>query len=163
MVREASRQYKGRCNAAALDWILRYAQEHGQVITPQAYLEAARHPEHPGHGDFTWDDGVAAEKWRLHQARMIIGSIRVMEDRTWQKEFHAVNIQVMEDPDARYRGYAQLPLIDESLDYQQQVAKSAVSRMRNFLRDYHNMRDRWPAVFAAIEEAISREEREAAG
>lgn len=41
--------------------------EHG-VLTPALVVDVARDPEHPLHSRFEWDDGIAAEKYRLVQA-----------------------------------------------------------------------------------------------
>ena len=49
--------------------------EHGK-LTPTLVLDAARAPEHPLHTHFEWRDGIAAEKWRLHQARELIRTVR---------------------------------------------------------------------------------------
>jgi hypothetical protein len=48
---------------------------HG-ALTPTVVVEAARDEESPLHAGFEWDDGVAAEQFRLSQARKIVISIR---------------------------------------------------------------------------------------
>ena len=47
------------------------------VLAPSAVVEAARNPESPLHAEFEWSDSVAAEKYRLNQARVLIRSVRV--------------------------------------------------------------------------------------
>ena len=48
------------------------ALERGGKVDPADLIEASRAPDHPCHGDFTWDvDAAAAERWR-DQARSII-------------------------------------------------------------------------------------------
>jgi hypothetical protein len=49
---------------------------HGR-LTAENLLGEARDPEHPLHPRFAWDDSVAAERWRLEQARQLIRSFRV--------------------------------------------------------------------------------------
>jgi hypothetical protein len=46
-------------------------------ITPEQVVEVARDPSSPLHPLFVWDDGEAAEKYRLDQARGVIRSCRV--------------------------------------------------------------------------------------
>lgn len=46
-------------------------------LSPKTLLDAARPDEAPLHGEFEWEDAVAAEKYRLHQARKIIEDITV--------------------------------------------------------------------------------------
>lgn len=52
-----------------------------QELTPQLVLKEATNPEHPLHRRFTWDDGEAATRWRLHQAQALIRSVNVVLDR----------------------------------------------------------------------------------
>lgn len=47
-------------------------------LTPEALVNAARSPHHPMHNDFIWNDKVAAEKYRLGQARGFIAEVRVV-------------------------------------------------------------------------------------
>lgn len=41
-------------------------------LTPSDLVDESRAEDAPLHGMFTWDDSVAAEKWRMHEARHII-------------------------------------------------------------------------------------------
>ena len=54
-------------------------------LTPQEIVEAARPEDSILHGCFEWDDGKAAEAWRLEQARELIRRVKievVVEERT---------------------------------------------------------------------------------
>ncbi len=42
------------------------------LVDPRDLVNEARHPQHPCHGDFTWDDAEAADKHRIEQARGLI-------------------------------------------------------------------------------------------
>lgn len=61
---------------------IRALEKNGRV-DPVELIEAARNPEHPCHGDFTWDvEKAAAERWR-DQARELIRSVKfevIVED-----------------------------------------------------------------------------------
>jgi hypothetical protein len=46
-------------------------------LTPELVVEESRPPEAPLHNRFEWDDSVAAEAWRHHQAGGLIRSIFV--------------------------------------------------------------------------------------
>lgn len=50
--------------------------ERGE-LTPRAVVESATPRNHPLHGFFEWDNKVAGEKYRLHQAEEMIRSVRV--------------------------------------------------------------------------------------
>jgi hypothetical protein len=56
------------------------AKRNGGGLTPAATLEAARSEKHYLHRHFEWQDGPAAEKYRLIQARQLITCIRVVEN-----------------------------------------------------------------------------------
>jgi hypothetical protein len=49
----------------------------GGKLTPHAVVNAARSDRHPLHRHFEWDDAVAAEHFRLDQARSIIRVVRI--------------------------------------------------------------------------------------
>jgi hypothetical protein len=55
--------------------------ERHNALTPAIVLDEASRPDHPLHNRFTWDDGEAASKWRLHQAQALIRSVSVVIDR----------------------------------------------------------------------------------
>lgn len=46
-------------------------------LTPAAVLDVARDKASVLHSEFEWNDGVAAEQWRLEQARRLIRSVTV--------------------------------------------------------------------------------------
>lgn len=54
----------------------------GGHLVPNAVVEAARDRKSPLHRHFEWDDAIAAEKHRLHQARSMIRCINVIDTRT---------------------------------------------------------------------------------
>lgn len=56
----------------------RISKEHGE-ITPPLVVDEARPEESPIHEVFEWDDYVAAESHREHQARQLIRSIQVVK------------------------------------------------------------------------------------
>lgn len=46
--------------------------KHGGKVTPRLVVEYARNPRTALHARFTWDDGEAAEKYRLWEARALL-------------------------------------------------------------------------------------------
>jgi len=59
----------------------------GIEVTPEAVLEASRNENSPTHCEFEWDDTVAAEKYRLEQARNLIIHIRIVREEQEQNEY----------------------------------------------------------------------------
>ena len=60
--------------------LARIQKEHG-VTTPSAVVDASRTEDAPLHPVFEWRDEVAAEGYRKWQARNLIKSVRVVEQR----------------------------------------------------------------------------------
>ena len=67
------------------------AQEAGEVLnrleregrlSAKGLLDESRPEDAPLHKEFEWNDGVAAENWREHQARHIIASILVLPEKS---------------------------------------------------------------------------------
>ena len=67
------------------------AQEAGEILnrleregrlSAKGLLDESRPEDAPLHKEFEWNDGVAAENWREHQARHIIASILVIPEKS---------------------------------------------------------------------------------
>ncbi len=69
---------KGVKAQTAGEELQRINQEHGE-ITPPLVVDEARPDDSPIHEIFEWDDYVAAEHHREHQARKLIRSIEVVK------------------------------------------------------------------------------------
>lgn len=50
-------------------------------LTAKDLLDENRPEDAPLHGEFEWDDNVAAESWREHQARNIINSLLIVQEK----------------------------------------------------------------------------------
>lgn len=57
-----------------------YKANESKLLMPEDVVDAARDPDNPLHSKFEWDDGIAAEKFRLNQARTLIVHFRVTID-----------------------------------------------------------------------------------
>lgn len=56
--------------------VLQEISEQGGVTTRDV-VDAARSPQNPLHEYFEWDDRVAADKWRLKTAQVMLASIKI--------------------------------------------------------------------------------------
>ncbi len=70
------------------------------TMSPQSLIELARPSDSEIHHYFEWDDKIAADKFRLHQARNILLSIAVEVDGSDVRAFH--NISLGEANDRMY-------------------------------------------------------------
>lgn len=101
-------------------------------ITPQQVVEAARDEASPLHGLFDWDAASAAERWWLHQAREILGAVKVQV--TTQQAVISAPCYVV-DTEAEGAGYRSVASLKknpasarESLIYTLEVAAGHVRR-----------------------------------
>lgn len=58
----------------------RIAEKNGGILDPQEVVNESRPEDAPLHSLFEWDDAIAAEQYRVVQARFIIRNITVEED-----------------------------------------------------------------------------------
>lgn len=63
--------------------------ERDGIADPRVLADEAADPEHPLHSLFDWDDTEAAAKWRVQQARQIVGRVRItVEGRSTPAHVH---------------------------------------------------------------------------
>jgi len=78
-------------------------------VTAQAVVDEARADDSPLHPIFPWDNEVAGEAHRVHLARQLIRSVRIVRpDGGEAPQF--VNVRVLADNDAHQRLYR--PLVE---------------------------------------------------
>lgn len=56
--------------------LLTIYREHG-VLTAPLVVDVARDPKHPLHSRFEWNDELAADSYRIEQARTLIRTVKV--------------------------------------------------------------------------------------
>lgn len=115
-------------------------------LPAKAVVEFARDPKTALHAQFTWDDGEAAEKWRVHQARVLIATITIEPrpnvvvrawcnlptDRASGKPVYRPTLRVMSDTDLR----AELL----------QTVKDELGRLRAKHADLSELASVWKAI-----------------
>jgi len=90
------------------------------AITAGEVVEAARPRRSKMHDAFEWDDGIAADNWRVHQARHVLRTIRITVE---EAEPRFANVHVRTD-DGR-NAYVPVSVMARRPDYQQQVRHEA--------------------------------------
>lgn len=92
-----------------------------ESATPQEILEKARDSSTELHKCFTWDDAVASEKWRLHEARKIVCDLKIVDKRE-DKKPGTVPIRVFYKTDDQ-SGYKPIKLILKNPDEYKQLVE----------------------------------------
>lgn len=134
----------------------------GGDLKPKAVVDAARRKSHPLHKHFEWEDAVAAEAYRLDQARALIRVVRVVDEETAEGNTRAF-ISINENRRVAYRSAEQ---VKTSADLQLAVLKQAQRDLEAFERRYRELKDICAIVQQAREAIAARqidlETREAA-
>ena len=115
----------------------RITKEHGGRLTPDAVVETARSANHPLHAHFEWDDKVAAESYRLDQARSIIRMVRVVDDEANDGTARAF-LSVSDNKGVAYRSITE---VKSSAELQMAVLKQADRDLDAFMRRFRDMTD----------------------
>lgn len=157
----------------------RYGREKAQLIgerlaalgtvTPSSVVDDARDPSSPLHDCFTWDDGIAAEKWRREEARLVVQSIIVdatakngetIEVRAFYHVVESTEADEGEEGEEETRTlrYVEIDEVQANEDFRAQVVATAKSELAGW-------RERWKAygdVFGVVFRSIDDMEKGAA-
>lgn len=127
-----------------------------QAVTPEEVLDAARQEESILHRYFEWDDGIAAESFRITQAKHLLRSIKV--EVVPYAGAEAFNVRALvtrqgEDEEGGrrsvYSGIVESMSVEE---IRRDLVARALREFRAFRLRYHALKE-LAAVFVAMEEA----------
>jgi hypothetical protein len=98
--------------------------------------EAAKE-ESPLHNWFDWNDNEASEKWRMHQARMLVARVRVkvMYEGDLKSYKQYLNVTVKDDGN-KSRGYLSSSKVMSDADLKNQVLLKAIQEAEYWKRSY---------------------------
>ena len=119
-------------------------------VTANELLDASRNADAPLHCCFEWDDSIAAENFRVSQARSIINSIKVtiIKDNT-PKSTVRYFLNVKPVAPKVHGEFVNVDTVFANPDYRCQVLKNALAELQNFQRKYSNYKE-LSGVFDAI-------------
>jgi hypothetical protein len=120
---------------------LRKIEQECSVITPVVVVEKAASPKSPLHNFFEWDNSVAAEQYRLWQARQLIAKVYIVpSDAPDSEPVRAfVNVYSEEDNeelDGPDQGYVWTPGLDSKPNYKRQVIAYAEAQLQHWRRKF---------------------------
>ena len=149
--------------ANAVGEVMEQIEEKNGSVTSELFLEASRAEESPTHRVFEWNDGIAAEKYRLHQASRTICAIRVVvrdegqnEQINPQKPMRAfVNIARDDEKKAQYMNVCDAM---SNSRIRNQVLQRALRELRAFQDKYSSLNE-LAGVFLAIEKVKHEQEK----
>lgn len=140
----------------------RIREENDGTLCPSTVVDEARPEEAVLHPAFEWDDEVAGEKWRHHQARNLICVVQAVKvepngDRG-QPEVAYVSIG---QPRAGGAAYVSTALIATNDDVRARVLRDALSQLRSWRRRWEHLSE-LAGIFGEID-AIDEAELVLAG
>jgi len=124
-------------------------KRHNGLLRPADVVEFAKDKATALHGQFTWDDGKAAEEYRLWQARMII-RVTVSVMPKVEKECRAY-VSLMNDRQRDGGGYRSMVSVLSDAERREALLQEALAELNVFRRKYALLKELAP-VFAAIDE-----------
>jgi predicted transcriptional regulator len=114
-------------------------------VTPQTVLDANRAEDTPLHNEFEWDDDIAAENYRLHQAGQLIRMLCV-KPTTETKDSTPIRAYIrMED------SYENIGVVVSVKEKRELMLERAKNELKAFKAKYNTLKELKP-VFDAIEE-----------
>lgn len=128
-------------------------------VTPDAVVNAARSESSAMHGLFEWRDDVAAERYRVQQARHILNHlITVTSDGQPMKVYHNTT------PESGTRRYVHIDKVRTTPTDASQVLENASAELEAWRVRYNVYASVLGPLFGAVDEALVeyRESRRAA-
>lgn len=110
----------------------------GESATPEQIVEKAQGEGTELHKCFTWDNGAAAHKWRLHEARLITCNLVVRNEERKPKE-PELRFFVKAESD---KGYQPAQVVFRNEDSYYQLLQKALGELDAFRRKYTFLSDR---------------------
>lgn len=114
----------------------RIADEHGGQLRPLDVVDAARELTSPLHVHFEWEDSVAAERYRVNQARQLIRVTVEWIGNPNEAVSTRVFVSLSTDRDSKAGGYRATVDVLSDEAYRQQLLADAMEDMRRFQAKY---------------------------
>ena len=116
-------------------------------ITSENVVALAKNENSVIHDEFEWDNEIAGDKWRNHQARQLICNLVIEVEQPEKKE--PVEVRVLHTTKERH-DYKPLQFFMTHEDERQKLLRQAYADLEAFKRKYYTLSELKP-VFDAIE------------
>lgn len=132
-------------NAAAQ--VLGRLEESEGHVTAQSVIKAAEPKSSPIHKAFEWDDSIAAEQYRIEQARSLIKSIEIIEASGSDTVATPIYFHVPQSPVAESY-YKSRDVLIQDVDEWQRAVGAARSQVAGCIRLLNSIEDLCDAPIA---------------
>lgn len=124
----------------------------GENVKPSEIVEYARDENTELHKLFTWDDTVAAERWRENEARCIIRNIVIVKNKNDEDEDKKpIVVRAIVSTSERMQEYTTIQRVVKNPDAYERLLASAVAELKAFKRKYETLSGDLSEVFEAID------------
>lgn len=129
------------------------ANKHGSMLSPGDVVAFARDSQTALHHRFEWNDGEAAEKYRIWQARQLIAEVHISAPKMKGQNIRAfVSLSSDREKEGGYRSMAAV-LSDEEL--RAMHVRDAIADAERFIESYAHLDELGP-MFAAMRRAMKK-------
>ena len=111
------------------------------VLHPAEIVKAATPKTAPLHPHFDWENRIAANHWRLHQARQLIGVIRIVDERPDARPDQMLRAYISVNAGATDGGYHRVGDVMTNRSLQDLVLAQAERELESFQRRYRDLLD----------------------
>jgi hypothetical protein len=126
-------------------------KEHGKV-TSEFVLDSARDTDSPLHSMFEWNNEIAGEKYRLHQATIIILSLKVEKETEEKPKTLRAYYNVSESE--KKGSFINVDSAFSNPDTQEIILKRALREFQAFRTKYENLKE-FAKVFKEFDEVFT--------
>ena len=128
----------------------------GETVKPSDVVELARDENTALHNLFTWDDSIAAEKYREHEAGCIIRNIVVVEkDDSDDNDDGVITVRAIMSTNERTKEYTTVQRVVTNKDSCSKLLAAALAELNAFKKKYKTLSGDLEVVFSAIEQIAS--------
>lgn len=128
----------------------------GETVKPSEVVEFARDENTELHNLFTWDDSVAAERYREHEAGCILRNIVIVnKDKTEDDKDKAVVVRAIMSTNERTKEYTTVQRIVTNKDSYTRLLAAALAELTAFKKKYETLSGDLEVVFDAIDQIAS--------
>ncbi len=151
---KAGRSVAGKKAEDVGDELARINDKHGE-LTPSQIVKESRPAKALLHDVFEWDDQTAAEEYRIHQARLVINCVTVVDENLPDtRPVQAfVSITVMNEDEENERRYIPAQQVTSNPKLLEQHLDHLKRRLKNIRID-HAAFTELAAVWQAIDTAV---------
>lgn len=141
-----------KINAVRLTELRKIAKKHNGILHAEDVIAEARQLQSPLHACFEWNDGVAAEKYRLEQARNMI-RITVIYQPKCEREITAF-VSLKSDRYEGDGGYKFVPDVVKTRAGRAALIDTALWELKMFQQKYADVKQ-FAGLFDEIKKLIA--------